>query len=107
MSAIDKEADSRGFPVDKNGIYTVNTPIKLRFSIATVSTDVDGNVLPYSTMTQASSVAAPTAFQPTACTPDSATTATAITPGQGTLRRGPAALGQLHLHLSQSRLRSS
>jgi OmcA/MtrC family decaheme c-type cytochrome len=65
--------DSRGFPVDKAGIYTVNTPMALRFSLSTIEKDVDGNVLPYRVMTQASSATAPTVFQPTAYAPPQGT----------------------------------
>jgi OmcA/MtrC family decaheme c-type cytochrome len=77
--------DARGFPVDKKGVYTINTPIAMRFSLAYVTQDSDGNVLPYTVYTQSSSASAPTTFQPTAYNPDPASTATAKTPALGTL----------------------
>src|SRR5258708_5003418 len=58
--------DARGCPVDKKGLYTVNTPIPLRFSLSYISKDSDGNVLPYTVLTQSSSATDKLTFQPTA-----------------------------------------
>lgn len=77
--------DSRGFPVDKKGVYTINTPIAMRFSLAYVTQDNDGNVLPYTVYTQSSSASAQSTFQPTAYSPDPANTSSTKTPGLGTL----------------------
>src|SRR5262249_27224790 len=77
--------DSRGFPVDKNGIYTLNTPIAMRFSLSYLTKDPDGNVLPNTVLTRASWASAQTRFQPTAYNPGATTTATTRTPAVGLL----------------------
>ncbi len=70
--------DDRGYPVDIAGIYSVNSPVQPRFSLAYVSQDVNGYVLPYNVLTQSSSSSAPTVFQPTAYNP-------AGSPAQGSI----------------------
>ena len=77
--------DARGFPVDRLGIYTVNTPIPLRFSLSYVTQDADGLVLPYTVLTTSNSAPAKDVFQPTAYSPDPSTSATTKTPAQGTI----------------------
>ena len=69
--------DKRGYPVDVNGIYSVNTVIQPRFGLAYTSKDAAGNVLPYTVLTNSSSTTKPTLFQPTVFNP--------ATAGQGTL----------------------
>jgi OmcA/MtrC family decaheme c-type cytochrome len=57
--------DSRGFPVDKDGVFSVNTAIAFRFALAYVTKDADGNVLPYTVYTKSGSTPQPTAYSPT------------------------------------------
>jgi OmcA/MtrC family decaheme c-type cytochrome len=85
--------DNRGYPVDKAGVYSVNTPIPLRFSISYISTDANGQVLPYTVLTTSNSSTALTTFQPTAYNPDPASSSTTITPAQGTLVENGAGAG--------------
>jgi OmcA/MtrC family decaheme c-type cytochrome len=77
--------DARGFPVDKKGVYTINTPIALRFSLSRISQDSEGQILPYTVLTMSSSASASTTFQPTAYSPDPTSSSTAKTPAQGSL----------------------
>jgi OmcA/MtrC family decaheme c-type cytochrome len=63
--------DDRGFPVDLNGIYSVNTVFGaagsnggLRFSLAYTTLDANGKVQPYTVLTNSGSPALPTGFSP-------------------------------------------
>ena len=70
--------DDRGFPLDLNGAYSVNTPIQPRFAVAYFTKDpTTGFVSPLTVYTQATSTAAP-AGQPTMFNPLGS-------PGSGTL----------------------
>jgi OmcA/MtrC family decaheme c-type cytochrome len=51
--------DDRGYPVDLQGAYSVNTPIQPRFSLAHFTKDALGNVTPMTVYTKATSAAAP------------------------------------------------
>lgn len=72
--------DDRGFPIDVNGVYSYNTSFlasgtnsSIRFALAYATVGADGNVSPYTVMTNSGSGAgSPTAFTPTSA-------------GQGTL----------------------
>ncbi|MBI5482006.1 MAG: OmcA/MtrC family decaheme c-type cytochrome [Deltaproteobacteria bacterium] len=79
--------DSRGFPVDKAGVYTVNNPVSMRFSISYITKDTatPPNVLPYNVLTTYNSTSAPTVFRPTAYNPDPVTGTSTKTPAVGTL----------------------
>lgn len=77
--------DSRGFPVDRLGIYTVNNRMAFRFSLSYITQDVDGNILPYTVYSQSNSASALTTFQPTAYSPNPASSSTTKTPAIGTL----------------------
>jgi OmcA/MtrC family decaheme c-type cytochrome len=63
--------DDRGYPLDINGIYSINTPIQPRCALAHFTTDTHGNVTPLDVYTKAAGL--PTSFNPLA------------TPGTGTL----------------------
>lgn len=68
--------DSRGYPVDRNGVYSENAPFTPTFSLAYIAKDANGKVLPYVVLTKTrkntTSSFAPGAFNPS-------------TAGQGTL----------------------
>jgi OmcA/MtrC family decaheme c-type cytochrome len=83
--------DFGGLPVDINGVFSVNTLIQPRFSLAFISTAADGSVLPYTVLTKSGTPAQPTAFNPTSIvngvlvpnnpTANGTLTASATTPG--------------------------
>jgi OmcA/MtrC family decaheme c-type cytochrome len=54
--------DNRGFPVDRAGIYSINSAFTPRFGLAYITKDVNGNVLPYVVLSK--SGGSPTAFTP-------------------------------------------
>ncbi|HET9987294.1 MAG TPA: OmcA/MtrC family decaheme c-type cytochrome, partial [Kofleriaceae bacterium] len=64
--------DDRGFPLDYNGVYSLNTPIQPRFALAYFTTDGTGTVSPLTVYTKSTSVAVP-AGQPTNYNPLGAT----------------------------------
>ncbi len=71
--------DDRGFPIDMNGNYSVNTPIQPRFALAYFTKDtITGFVSPMTVYTKSTSAAAP-AGQPTSYNP------LGTAPGNGTL----------------------
>jgi len=64
--------DDRGYPIDIDGVYSVNTRITPVFMMAYLETDTNGNILPYKVLTQSSSATRPTP-QPTSYGPRSST----------------------------------
>lgn len=68
-----KLTDDLGFPVDVAGVYSVNAPIRLRFSLSYLSEDAEGRQLPLTVLTKAkrnaTSALSPTAYNPLATTP--------------------------------------
>ncbi|MGE3767497.1 MAG: OmcA/MtrC family decaheme c-type cytochrome [Kofleriaceae bacterium] len=54
--------DDRGYPLDVNGAYSINTPIAPRFSISWFTKDAQGNVGPLVTYTKKGT--SPTMFDP-------------------------------------------
>ena len=70
--------DDRGFPLDIAGVYSINTPILPRFSLAYFTKDASGIVSPLTVYTRSTSVAVP-AGQPTNYNP------LGTAPGFGTL----------------------
>jgi OmcA/MtrC family decaheme c-type cytochrome len=77
--------DSRGFPVDRTGFYTVNALMGMRFSLSYLTQDADGNILPNTVYTMSNSASAKTRFQPTAYSANPASSSTTMTPPVGTL----------------------
>ncbi|HEY3356950.1 MAG TPA: OmcA/MtrC family decaheme c-type cytochrome [Polyangia bacterium] len=77
--------DDRGYPVDKAGVYSVNAPLVFGFSLAYVTTDAAGNVLPYTVYSRYNSTSALTTFRPTWYNPSPSTSSTTKTPAIGTL----------------------
>ena len=64
--------DSKGYPVDVKGVYSVNQAIQPKFGLAYFTKDTAGNVLPLKVFTQSTSAAADggvTAPQPTTYNP--------------------------------------
>lgn len=51
--------DDRGYPLDINGVYSINTPIQPRFAFAHFTKDAAGNVTPMTVYTKSTSAAAP------------------------------------------------
>ncbi|MCA9675398.1 MAG: OmcA/MtrC family decaheme c-type cytochrome, partial [Myxococcales bacterium] len=64
--------DDRGYPIDINGVYSVNTAITPRFMMAYTESDANGNVLPFVVLTKSNSSSNPTA-QPTSYSPIAST----------------------------------
>ncbi len=58
--------DDRGYPLDINGLYSINTPIQPRFALAHFTKDAAGNVTPLSTYTRSGTQ--PTSYNPLATT---------------------------------------
>ncbi|MCC6995927.1 MAG: OmcA/MtrC family decaheme c-type cytochrome [Deltaproteobacteria bacterium] len=85
--------DSRGNPVDRNGVYSLNLPMSLRFSLSNHDKDANNNILPYNVLTASNSTSALTTFQPTTYSPDPSTSSTTRTPAQGTLVENGANAG--------------
>jgi len=56
--------DDRGYPIDINGGYSINTPIQPRFSLSYFTKDANGVVSPLTTYTKSTSTTVP-AGQPT------------------------------------------
>ncbi|HTN53981.1 MAG TPA: hypothetical protein VML50_16360, partial [Anaeromyxobacter sp.] len=56
--------DDRTAPIDWNGVYSINTPLSVRFALANVTTDASNNVLAYNVLTNSGTPAQPTAFSP-------------------------------------------
>jgi OmcA/MtrC family decaheme c-type cytochrome len=56
--------DDRGYPLDYNGIYSVNTPLQPRFALGYFTKDASGIVSPLSLYTKSTSASAPNG-QPT------------------------------------------
>lgn len=77
--------DSRGYPVDKAGVYSVNWPMTLRFSLMYTTKDADGNVLPYTVYNKYNSTSNLSTFRPTVYSPDPSSSSSTKTPGVGTL----------------------
>jgi OmcA/MtrC family decaheme c-type cytochrome len=77
--------DARGGPVDALGVYSVNAPMSMRFSLSYVTVDGAGNVLPYTVLTRSNSTSAPSVFQPTAYNAFKSSSSTSSTPPVGTL----------------------
>lgn len=51
--------DDRGYPIDLDGVYSINTPVQPRFGFAHFTTDAVQNVLPLSVYTKSTSASAP------------------------------------------------
>ncbi len=68
--------DDRGYPLDVNGVYSLNTRIQPRFALAHFNKDARNNVLPYTVYTKSTSASAPSGL-PTMYSP--------ATTGGGTL----------------------
>jgi len=82
--------DDKGYPIDVCGIYSLNTVIQPRFSLARVIKDAKGNFLPYDVMTRSASSTAPTIINPTALSPlgsncKAAVDTAGVSTGHGTL----------------------
>ena len=70
--------DDRGFPLDYNGVYSVNTPLQPRFALGYFTNDAAGIVSPLTLYTKSTSTSAPNG-QPTNYNPKG------TAPGHGTL----------------------
>ena len=82
--------DDRGFPVDRTGVYSVNAPMNVVFSIMYVTQDAAGNVLPYTVLTKANSTGNKNLYQPTTYNPFAAASSTVKALNVGTLvENGP------------------
>ncbi|HTL38951.1 MAG TPA: OmcA/MtrC family decaheme c-type cytochrome [Kofleriaceae bacterium] len=56
--------DDRGFPLDLNGMYSVNTPIQPRFTLARFTKDARDQVTPYTVYTKSGATPMPTMYSP-------------------------------------------
>jgi OmcA/MtrC family decaheme c-type cytochrome len=56
--------DDRGYPIDLNGVYSLNSSIQPRFALAHFTKDASGNVLPLSVYTESGSTPQPTMYNP-------------------------------------------
>jgi OmcA/MtrC family decaheme c-type cytochrome len=74
--------DDRGYPIDLNGVYSINTPVQPRFGFAHFTKDAHQNVTPLTVYTKSTSASAPAGL-PTSYNPASAGNGTLVENGLG------------------------